>query len=132
MGYRTILSSPLCLTIKNTSGQRVVVSGANVPPGQQREVAGQVFVNDKYRAGELAELTRRHAIQVLVNGMGFVNYVLNADQLIGLAATGVVPQQPVPLLATVDLPANTDVPIGFMAYDTTAAALVTNDGSAWV
>jgi hypothetical protein len=132
MGYRTILSSPLLLTIKNTSGNRVVVSGANVAPGQSRTVAGNVFVNDKYRAEELAGLTRLHAIQVLLNGLGYINFVLTADQLTGLAATGVVPQGEVPQLATVNLPANTDVPVGFRAYDTTLIAFVTNDGAAWV
>lgn len=132
MGYRTILSSPLRVTIKNTSGQRICVSGANIAPGRTREVAGQVFVNDKFRAEELATLTRQHAIQVLVNGFGYVNYVLDADQLTTLAATGVIPQQEVPSLATVDLPANTDVPVGFRAYDTTLSAFVTNDGVGWV
>ena len=132
MGYRTILSSPLLLTIKNTSSHRVVVSGANVAPGQQRSVAGQVFVNDKYRAEELADLSRQHAIQVLLNGLGYVNFVLSADQLTGLAATGVVPQGEVPSLATADLPANTDVPVGFRAYDTTLSSFVSNDGAAWV
>jgi len=132
MGYRTILSSPMRLTIKNTSGNRIVVSGANIAPGRQREVAGQVFVNDKWRAEELADLTRQGNIQVLVNGNGYVNFVLNADQLLALAATGVIPQEAVPVLPTVDLPANTDVPIGFRVYDSTLSAFVTNDGTAWV
>jgi len=132
MGYRTILSSPMRLTIQNTSGHRVVVSGANIAPGGEREVAGQVFVNDKYRAEELSTLIRAGSIQVLLNGQGYVGYTLTADHVESLAASGVLPQQVIPMLPTASLPANTDVPVGFMAYDTTLTALVTNDGAAWV
>jgi hypothetical protein len=131
MGYRTILSSPLRLTLRNTSAHRLVVSGATLPPGGTREVAGQVFVNDKFRAAELADLANGGYLQVLMNGLGFVNYLMSVDELIGLAAT-VQPQKPVKYVATVDLPANADVPVGYVAYDTTVGALVTNTGVAWV
>ena len=131
MGYRTILSSPLRLTLRNTSGHRVVVSGANLAPGGSREVAGNVYVNDKFRAAELVDLVSAGQLQVLLNGQGFVNYPMSIVELTGLAAT-VQPQKPVLVVATIDLPANTDVPVGYVAYDSTLATLVTNDGSAWV
>jgi len=109
----------------------VVVSGANLAPGNSRDVAAQVFMMDKFRASELVDLTTSGQLQVLLNGQGFVNYVMSALELTGLVAP-VQPQQPVKMLATVDLPANTDVPVGYVAHDVTLGVLVTNTGAAWV
>lgn len=131
MGYRTILSSPVTFKVMNTSGDRIVVSGGNLAPGKYREIAASVFANNKFRAEELAELARRNQIQVTINGNGYVNWALDVADLTALAATGVFPTT-VKAMATVDLPAVTDVPVGTVIFDTTLAALVTNDGAAWV
>ena len=130
MGYRTILSSPLRLTIQNTSGHRVVVSGANLAPGASREVARQVFVNDKFRAAELAELVTAGQIQVLLNGLGFVDYPFTVTDLTVLAAN--VAPKPIREYATAAFPAVGDVPVGTLAFDTTTSKLMYNDGSVWV
>jgi len=131
MGYRTILSSPVRFKVQNTSGERIVVSGGNLAPGKYREVAASVYVNNKFRAEELETLARANKIQVLLNGGGFLDFALSLAEIVALAASGAMPTVAKPM-ATADLPAVTDVPIGTTLFDTTLGALVTNDGSAWV
>jgi hypothetical protein len=78
----------------------------------------------------LHALASKGRIQVTLNGNGFTNWTLSNSDLVALAAK--IAPEPVRAMATADLPANTDVPIGTVMFDTTLATLVTNDGAAWV
>jgi len=126
MGYRTIKSAEKVFVLKNTSGYALTVSGASVAPGKSREVAAWVYMQDKFRSGEVATLISKGHLSVTLGGMP-----VTADYMRGLEAPVGVPDARVPSMTTAELALLTPA-VGTMAFDTTLAALVTWDGSAWV
>lgn len=132
MGYRTIKSAYKTLILRNTSGGAVSVSGATIAPGKSKEVAASVFMQDKFRSNELAALVRRGALSVSLSVGGAAGISLSAPALLGIEAPLLLPWTSVDSYTTVLLPAVADVPVGTVFYDSTLAALVYNNGSAWV
>ena len=127
MGYRTIKSANKVFVLRNTTAQTLSVSGATVLPGKSREVAAWVFMQDKFRSGELAALMAKGKLTVSLDGMP-----MSVEAISGLEAPIAVAATRVAQFPTANLPAPADVPVGTVVFDTTLATLVTNDGAAWV
>jgi hypothetical protein len=124
MGYRTILNASKTLRLKNLSGSSVSVSGATLAPGQTREVAASLYMQDRYRSNEISTLVRRAGA---AEGLAYA-----ADDLVGIEAplADAVPVQK-NVADTTALTAS-DYPAGTTFFDVAAGTLKTSDGSIWV
>jgi hypothetical protein len=133
MATRRIPQDEVLFAVTNYSSGPVIAGNRRVNPGRTEDVPVRYIANRIDSCQALATLMTKGLVAVAVkfSGAGLVGAQVDANYILGLQAqtAGVYGMQP--SYATADLPAATDVPVGWGAYDETLTKPQYSDGSAY-